>query len=605
MRQRIRERIALLRYLRYAHPVPRAAFVVLRVLEALVPAATALATAYVIAAAQGGNLAGPLALLGGILLAGQALDQAGQTLRLVLAGQIDGAHRAQLAALTVSGGSLETIERQDVRDLVRTATADPRDWIEKTPSDGALAEVEAATRYVGLVSSVGVLALWSPWLIIPLVAAAVLVRAITAMRWVEHYQVWARNLVDSRRYLYWGEISTSVAEAKEIRVFGFSEWLIGQHQHHMSLHLGPVWDDDRRAAKAWILRFVITVVPLAAVYFVVASGTGEGGRTVAAAAATFTAAWSLFTLMGGTATIIDAEGAKPVVRASEKLAAEMAAVRVPASRRPLEEPPLIRFDKVGFHYPGTSRPVLDGLDLELRPGELVALVGLNGAGKSTLTKLLAGLYAPACGRITANGIDIAEVDAWQDQLSIVFQDFLRYPFSLADNIAFGRPGRPVVDDDIRAAAREAGLEDVVGRLPQKWDTMLDRTRAGGVDLSGGQWQQVALARALYSVRRGAQVLVLDEPTAHLDVRTEFELFGRLTKAAHGLCALLITHRLWTVQHVDRIALLSDGRIAECGSHADLMAAGGRYAEMFELQAKRFRRGADDGSDEDGSDEDGR
>ena len=277
------------------------------------------------------------------------------------------------------------------------------------------------------------------------------------------------------------------------------------------------------------------------------------------------------------------------------------AAQTPAVRGELAPPdspgpaPLVRFEKVSFGYPASGRTVLRDLDLEIRPGELLAIVGLNGAGKSTLIKLLAGLYRPDSGRITVDGVDLADIDPalWRQKLSIVFQDFVRYQLTARDNVALGQASLPADQDLIDAAAASAGLEEVLGRLPDGWDTPLSRSRSGGVDLSGGQWQQVVLARALYAVRRGARLLVLDEPTAHLDVRTEFEVFDRLAANRGETSVVLISHRLSTVRQADRIVLLDGGRIVESGTHEELMALGGVYAEMFAIQAERFRRGHDD------------
>jgi ATP-binding cassette subfamily B protein len=235
----------------------------------------------------------------------------------------------------------------------------------------------------------------------------------------------------------------------------------------------------------------------------------------------------------------------------------------------------------------------------MRPGELLAIVGVNGAGKSTLIKLLAGLYEPTSGRVTADGVDIADLGptAWRTRLAVVFQDFVRYHLSAADNVSLGNAAAEMSRGAVVAAARDAGLDKVVDGLPNGWDTPLARARTGGVDLSGGQWQQVALARALYAVRTGARVLVLDEPTAHLDVRTERDVFARLTAHRGDASVVLISHRLSTVRQADRIALIGDGRVAEAGTHDELMAARGPYATMFAIQAQRFQRGYDDRMEE--------
>jgi ATP-binding cassette subfamily B protein len=257
----------------------------------------------------------------------------------------------------------------------------------------------------------------------------------------------------------------------------------------------------------------------------------------------------------------------------------------------------VRFEGVGFSYPESTRPVLRGLDLEIKPGELLAVVGLNGAGKSTMTKILAGLYEPVAGRVTVDGADIRDLgyEAWRTRLSVVFQDFVKYPLSARENIVLGRRGLQGGDLDaaLEQAARDSGFDQVLKRLPLGWDTPLSKTREHGVDLSGGQWQQVALARALFAVRNGAQVLVLDEPTAHLDVRTEFEVFARLADVAGHASVVLISHRLSTVRQADRIVLLDGGRIVESGSHDELIELGGGYAAMFAVQAERFRSGFED------------
>ncbi|HVX43926.1 MAG TPA: ABC transporter ATP-binding protein, partial [Mycobacteriales bacterium] len=245
----------------------------------------------------------------------------------------------------------------------------------------------------------------------------------------------------------------------------------------------------------------------------------------------------------------------------------------------------VRFENVGFAYPGTDRVILDGLQLELRAGESLAVVGENGAGKSTILKLLARLYDPTSGAVTVDGRDLRELEPqeWRRQIAVISQTFIRYEATARDNVAFG-VGRA---SELQEAARLAGASPVIDALPAGWDTVLSRRYAGGVDLSGGQWQRIALARALYAARTGARILVLDEPTAHLDVRAEAELFERFLELTAGLTTVLVTHRLSTVRYADRIAVLGDGRVRETGTHADLVRDGGPYSRMFSLQAERF------------------
>jgi ATP-binding cassette subfamily B protein len=247
----------------------------------------------------------------------------------------------------------------------------------------------------------------------------------------------------------------------------------------------------------------------------------------------------------------------------------------------------IRLTAVGFRYP-EGEPVLDGLDLELPAGTSLGLVGVNGAGKSTLVSLLARMREPVSGRIEVDGVSLAQLaaGAWQRKVAVVYQDFARLPLTAAENIGMfgdGRPDRALV----QRAAERAGAAEIVAALPAGWDTILAPQFSGGVDLSGGQWQRIALARALYAVEAGASVLVLDEPTSQLDIRGEAAFYDRFLELTAGVTSIVISHRFASVRRADRIAVLDGGRISELGSHDELLRAGGTYAEMFRTQAERF------------------
>jgi ABC-type multidrug transport system fused ATPase/permease subunit len=239
----------------------------------------------------------------------------------------------------------------------------------------------------------------------------------------------------------------------------------------------------------------------------------------------------------------------------------------------------IRFRALTFAYPGGA-PVLEGFDLAIPAGSSLAIVGQNGAGKTTLAKLLCRLYDPQKGAIEIDGVDVREFDlgSWRSRLAAVFQDFVRFELSLRDNVA--PAGAP--DAVVRAALEAAGAADLASL-----DTVLARGYEGGTDFSGGQWQRIALARALCSVQLGASVVLLDEPTAQLDVRGEAEIFDRILAASHRCTTILISHRFSTVRHADRICVLEHGKVIELGTHDELMAKGGRYRTMFDLQAQRF------------------
>lgn len=245
------------------------------------------------------------------------------------------------------------------------------------------------------------------------------------------------------------------------------------------------------------------------------------------------------------------------------------------------------FENVGFRYPGAERWAVRHLSFTLAPGEVLALVGENGAGKTTLVKLLARLYDPVEGRVLLDGRDLRDYDleALRSAIGVIFQDFVRYNLPAADNIAVGRIEARDDRARIKAAATASLADGVVAKLPDGYDQMIGKRFRNGVDLSGGEWQKMAIARAYM---RDANVLILDEPTAALDARAEYEVFQRFRELSAGRSAVLISHRFSSVRMADRILVLSDGRVESSGTHADLLAASGRYAELFELQAAGYR-----------------
>lgn len=619
----------LLRPLRDVRPPVLVGLGLAYAVAALLPAATALTTGLLLASVQRHGVGAgipiavaiPLLALGAIVIADQGIGALTRPLEFLAAGQIDGAHRARVALLALGTPTVEQLERSSTQDLIRATCADPTTWIEQRPSDGALAQFGRPFRYVGMLASAAVVAKYAWWLVPILFVPALITRVLGVRITRRHFRIWKDYVSQLRRAKYWSEVSTAPAEAKELRVFGVGSWLVARQQSHVRAYLEPVYADERRANWQRAGAALLVLAPLALVYYAVGAGTAAGHATVATESAVLTAAWGTYLAVMSSYDTVMVAGALPVLEAYEQLRDRLGEpARLPTAptapgapaaptataATSAAAPPLVRFEAVSFGYAlesGPRRPVLDRLDLEIRPGEMLALVGLNGAGKSTMTKLLAGLYTPTSGRITADGVDICDpsgggLPVWRSRLAVVFQDFVRYHLSVLDNVRLGHAG-PLNQDAFDAAVRESGLAEVVERLPDGWNTPLARDRTGGVDLSGGQWQQVILARALYAVGCGAQVLVLDEPTAHLDVRTEFELFGRLATLRRRITVVLISHRLSTVRQADRILLLDDGRVAESGTHAELMALQGRYEGMFALQAERFTRGYEDRIEEGG------
>ena len=261
----------------------------------------------------------------------------------------------------------------------------------------------------------------------------------------------------------------------------------------------------------------------------------------------------------------------------------------------------IRFHGVTFTYPGSNRPAVSDLNIAIRPGERVALVGENGAGKSTVARLLLGLYQPTQGRITVDGLDLSGVDlaSWRLAATAVFQDFMRYPLTVCENIGFGQISlmsgghhsaspRP----EIIEAAQRSGADGFVQNLPFSYGTLLSKEFDGGVELSFGQWQRLAMARAY--VRTAGHIIVLDEPTSALDPRAEVQVYKQFRSAAEGRCAVFISHRLGSARLADRIFVLKAGRLVEQGSHEELLQAGGEYSLMYRLQASWYTERDDGG-----------
>ncbi|HMG45253.1 MAG TPA: ABC transporter ATP-binding protein [Acidimicrobiales bacterium] len=447
-----------------------------------------------------------------------------------------------------------------------------------------------AQRLQGLLSLV-LLAGFSP----PL-AAGLGVAHVVAYRWRRWHwgQVTAAVMGRTeglRRSQYVRRLAVEPEAAKEARVFSLAGWLRGSYRREYLAVMDDVWRRRRSGGPvALAVAGMLLAIEGGAIALVAqAAVDGRIGLAAALVYAQVTIAASSLSQFGeGFLFVADAAAATRRLRALERAVPTRATV----GERDADGLPrrAIRFEGVHFAYPGTTVPVYDGLDLEIEAGRSLAIVGENGAGKTTLVKLLARLYEPTGGRITADGVDLRDLDAasWQRRMAALFQDFVPYKLSAADNVAFGALHVERTPERLDRAASAAGAQGVVAKLPHGWDTVLSRQFDDGTDLSGGEWQRLALARAVYAVQAGAGVLVLDEPTAALDVRGEAEVYDRFLDLTRGLTTIVVSHRFSTVRRADRIVVVEHGRVVEDGTHDQLVAAGGRYAVMYDLQAARFR-----------------
>ncbi len=423
---------------------------------------------------------------------------------------------------------------------------------------------------------------WYEWWAPPVLIASWL----ATHRLLRESTVWrswrSEEVVRSQRHAdYAYRMAVDVPAAKELRLFGLGDWTVrrfaGYRQRLLDLSLQALRLRERSLAWAALAALAGNGLCVGALAAGALAHQVSLGHLVVFIGAVIGAAvlgiadfdWWFDTAARPAAVVGSLEAKMPAYsRLSQGTRA--------ATGMPRRE---IRLRDVSFAYRGGA-PVLAGLDLTIPAGSSLAIVGQNGAGKTTLAKLLCRLYDPTGGRIEIDGTDLREIDltAWRSRLTTVFQDYVRYELSLRENVA----PTGASDADIDWALRQAGVADVAAGA-----TVLSKSYAGGTDLSGGQWQRVALARAMCAVRRGAGLVILDEPTAQLDVRGEAEIFRRLLAAANDVTTILVSHRFSTVRHADLICVLEGGHVVELGSHDELMARDGRYATMFTLQAARF------------------
>lgn len=565
-------------------------------LSALMPAAVGAGLAGVVSAIEGaspGQLLPatlvPLVAFTCLLLLGYLADSLMAPLEYLAQSRIDGAHRSRLGAAVAACQTLDILELPDVQAGIRMVEADPRLGLDGTPGQGAVAQLRLLANRFGLLGALAIL--FSVVWYLPFI---VLVPAMLLQKWrtgqtAKVAGLWQGSVGEELHADVWRQAAVSPGAAKEIRVFGLSRWSVDQMQHHIVAANRQLWDYIDHISRWHWVQWSLVLCGVAPAIWIVALASIRSG-SVALLSATLAAVPAVFSLVeSGGATHWIIKGASVLERFEQLLERLARSSRPRTSAKPTTGglAPSLTFEDVFFSYPGQETKVLRSVNFSIGVGERVALVGINGAGKSTLVKLLAGFYQPSSGRIVVDGEDLSTLDleSWRARIAVILQDFVHYPLSLRDNVtslhAMSEAAMDMVLD-------EAGLRRLAQRLPKGLETHLSTGRVDGTDLSGGQWQRVGLGRALAAVQRGAGLIVLDEPTAHLDVEAEAEVFQTLAATREKVSMLLISHRLSTVRGADRILVLDGGRIIEEGNHAQLMALGGRYAEMFSIQAARFR-----------------
>lgn len=629
----VSERLRVWRYMPYGGAAAVAGLLGIGVLLGLAPVAFMAATSVVVGrmpeAARSGvssdamsSVVTAFLLAATVFVAQGVLSTLQATVAELMTRRVDGRLQADLIATSLSSPGIAPLEDAAALD----ALAEVNRWFEgrlHTPGSACAGMLALVSRYLRLISLVGAVGLAASWPAALALGGAVLVFR-TGQRgglrvFVRVYGGPVAAVL--RRQDYLRHLLLGAAHAKELRIFGLTGWFTLQYASAHETSSRAVGRARRAALFLPYLGYTaVGTVAAGYVFVVLGTGAASGGISLPGFALAAQATLAAL-LLGGQYPEADLQTSLGMraLRAVDEFRARVSQVeRATATREPAGTPagtpaskpagqaagttagapvgprPSVRLESVGFSYPGSGRLQVAGLDLELPAGRATAVVGLNGAGKTTLVKLLTRLYEPDSGRITVDGRDLRDIPIarWRAQVSVVFQDFVRYEVSAADNIAFGAPYRPRDLAAVRRAADRAEILPALKALPYGLDTVLSRSYTGGAELSGGQWQRIAIARALYAVDAGARLLILDEPTAALDIRAEAEFFDSFRSLTRGVTSILISHRLSSVRRADLIAVMADGRIVERGTHPALMAAGGRYADLFELQARRFARGLD-------------
>lgn len=505
---------------------------------------------------------------------------------------------ARVMTATLGASRLELFEDPALAGRVQRtamlAEAEPGDLV-----DGMAAKWTAQVQGVA-----GAVLVGTVWPVAALVLAAVWILVGRRLQ-ADFQRLDTSGSTAHHRARYFWNLGLMPTWAKEVRIFGLVGWIADHCSRQWELVMGELAMARRIDERTRTVLLVVVVVANVVVVLWAARAAIDGSLGVGAVTVLVQGMFAVVLLADQTGDLLIGWGAShvPQVIAVEHAAAaldEGSQGTVTADGLPRRD---ITIERLTFSYPGRDVPVYDGLDLRIEAGRSLAVVGLNGAGKTTLAKLIAGLERPDQGQIRVDGIDLADLDvmSWRRSVAAIFQDFVHYDLPARDNIEFGAVESlhdDTIDERLMAVATRAGVEGILAGLPSGLATPLSPRFAGGVDLSGGQWQRIALARALAAVEAGARVLILDEPTAQLDVRAEADIYDRFLDLTRGLTTIVISHRFSTVRRADRIVVVDGGQIVEDGTHTQLVAADGEYARLFAKQAMRFDLTSESGSDND-------
>jgi ABC-type multidrug transport system fused ATPase/permease subunit len=583
---RLRRRPAAQFFLTLTSSVPglATAWWVLLLLRSLLPAGLAVVTGLLVGRVEsGGDLTAPLVAFGVVFVLSQVGPPVHQVVGALTGHRFSSALNDRLMAATLGPDGVGHLERGDLTNDLTTARDFDLGWTAPPMYLNMDFIAQGLVLLLGGIASALVLFGFAWW------APPLLLAAWGSTHWLlRESGVWRDRNTDAvkaarRHTSYAYDLATEPAAAKEVRLFGLAPWLLERFtSHRLALH--QLQYDATRLRERSVGGALLIVLSANALLFWVLAQRGYDGQLSLQAVVTYAGAafGASMIAFGGLSWALDGAAA-PVVaigRLEPEMAAAGALTTTGTHPLPRSGAPEIRFRDVTFTYPTGSRPVLEGFDLTIPAGASLAIVGQNGAGKTTLAKLLCRLYDPDAGSIEIDGVDLRDLDldSWRRQVAAVFQDFVRYELPLRDNVA------PLGGDDalVESALQRAGALGLADL-----DAPMAKGYPGGVDLSGGQWQRVALARAIAKVGAGARAVLLDEPTAMLDVRGESEIFRRVLEATSDTTTILVSHRFSTVRQAGLICVVEHGRAIELGSHDELMALGGRYHTMYDLQASRF------------------